>query len=558
MSLDPSPGRTPRVRLRRHWMVVMLVLSSALSATPALAQLTGPDIGPAHSGSWYHQPQSGHGFSLEFGITGAGEPLAVAYWYAYDDQGQPLFLVGQGTPEGNRVEVAFIAPQGMVFGEFDPATVTRHPAGTGVFEFSDRTTGSFSYAPSEHSRDTLGHTEVDRLPISRLFGVPAPGAFHEPALHACLPVSDSPFPDYNSQPLAADASGMDRDARAIAADLKLGWNIGNTMEAIGGETAWGNPEVSSELLALVKANGFDAIRIPASWHQYADADTAKIDPAWLDRVRAVVQHAMDNDLVVILNIHWDSGWLENNVTPQAQAEVLARQRAYWQQIATHLREFDDRLLFASANEPNVEDAPQMAVLQSYHQAFVNAVRCTGGRNAHRVLVVQGPSTDIEKTHELWTQMPVDTVANRLMAELHFYTPYNFTLMSQDEPWGKQFYFWGAGNHSATDPERNPTWGEEATVDQLLALAKQQFVDQGIPVIIGEFGAQRRDNLAGEALERHLASRAWWLEYVTRESLANGLLPFYWDTGGLFDRRNLTVLDQQALDALLRGAGPSNR
>jgi aryl-phospho-beta-D-glucosidase BglC (GH1 family) len=333
------------------------------------------------------------------------------------------------------------------------------------------------------------------------------------------------------------------------------------MEAIGGETAWGNPEVSAGVLALVKASGFDAIRIPAAWDQYAEPDTARIDPAWLDRVKSVVQLAIDQDLDVIVNIHWDGGWLENNVTPGQQDEVIARQRAYWQQIATRLREFDDRLLFASANEPNAEDAEQVAVLNAYHQAFVGAVRCTGGRNAHRVLVLQGPKTDIETTDALWTSMPVDTVAGRLMAELHFYTPYNFTLMSQDESWGKQFYYWGAGNHSATDPERNPTWGEEDTVDALLAMAKRQFVDQGIPVIIGEFGAQRRDNLTGEVRERHLESRAYWLEYVTRQSLANGLLPFYWDTGGLdnnqsgiFDRRALTVFDQQALDALMRGAG----
>ena len=45
-------------------------------------------------------------------------------------------------------------------------------------------------------------------------------------------------------------------------------------------------------------------------------------------------------------------------------------------------------MFASANEPNVKTAEQMAVLMSYHQTFIDAVRATGTQR-HRVLVVQG-------------------------------------------------------------------------------------------------------------------------------------------------------------------------
>jgi endoglucanase len=315
------------------------------------------------------------------------------------------------------------------------------------------------------------------------------------------------------------------------------------------------------LIQLVKASGFDAIRVPASWDQYANQDTAKIDVNWLNRVKEVVQYCVDNNMPVIVNIHWDGGWLENHVTPDKQEDNNAKQKAYWQQIATHLRDFDEHLMFASANEPNVETAEQMEVLLSYHQTFIDAVRSTGGRNAYRVLVVQGPNTDIETTNKLWTQMPTDTVANRLMAEVHFYTPYNFTGLTEDQPWGNQFYYWGEGFHSSTDTAHNSTWGEEDTVDQLLSLMKRQFVDNGIPVIIGEFGAMRRDNLTGDALQLHLASRAYYLKYVTQRSVANGLLPFYWDNGGLdnlgfgiFNRRTNSVFDQQSLDALIQGAG----
>nr|WP_315152479.1 cellulase family glycosylhydrolase [uncultured Flavobacterium sp.] len=370
--------------------------------------------------------------------------------------------------------------------------------------------------------------------------------------------STSLYPSYNTNPIAADATGMSSNATELASKMKLGWNIGNTLEATGGETAWGNPKVTKALIDFVKANGFNAIRIPCSWNQYlANSTNAQIKADWLARVKEVVQYCVDNDMYVIVNIHWDGGWLENNCTETKKVENNAKQKAFWEQIATQLRGFDEHLLFASANEPNVDNATQMAVLNSYHQTFIDAVRSTGGKNAYRNLIIQGPSTDIEKTNKLMTTLPTDKVANRMMAEVHFY-PYQFTLMTKDESWGKMFYYWGAGNHSTTDTERNPTWGEEADIDKLFKSMKTQFVDKGIPVILGEFGAIRRD-LTGDALTLHLKSRADFLKYVVKQSRANGMIPFYWDAGfmgdntmTIFNRTNNTVYDTQALTALQDG------
>jgi len=361
------------------------------------------------------------------------------------------------------------------------------------------------------------------------------------------------FPGYNTSAIAPDAAGMSSTAMEIAKKIKVGFNIGNTLEAIGGETAWGNPQITNDLIKFVKQSGFNAIRLPCSFNQYSDVGTAKISSSWLNRVKQVVQYCVTNDVYVILNIHWDGGWLENNCTEAKKADNNARQKAFWEQIATTLRDFDEHLLFASANEPNVSDAVQMGVLLSYHQTFIDAVRSTGGKNAYRVLVVQGPNTDIETTKKLMTQLPTDIIPNRMMAEIHYYTPWNFAGMTKDESWGSMAYYWGKDYHSTTDPAHNSTWGEEAEVDRLFVLMKNQFVDKGIPVVLGEFGAIRRDNLTGDALKLHLASRAFYLKYVTKQANANGLLPFFWDTGGLFDRSKNTVSDQQSLDALMQGA-----
>ena len=147
-----------------------------------------------------------------------------------------------------------------------------------------------------------------------------------------------------------------------------------------------------------------------------------------------------------------------------------------------------------------------------------------------------------------------------MAEIHYYTPYQFCLMTEDADWGKMFYYWGEGYHSDTDTEHNATWGEESTVDELLGLMKSQFTDHGIPVIMGEFLVIRRSSLTGDNLELHLASRAYFLKYVTQQAKIDRIIPFYWDAGNmgvnasaLFNRQNNTVYDQQALDALMEGA-----
>jgi hypothetical protein len=192
----------------------------------------------------------------------------------------------------------------------------------------------------------------------------------------------------------------------------------------------------------------------------------------------------------------------------------------------------------------------MAVLLSYHQTFIDAVRSTGGRNSYRVLVFQGASTDIEKTEDLLKTFPTDEVEDKLMAEVHYYTPYQFCLMAEDADWGKVFYYWGEGYHSATDTDRNANWGEEADMDRLFGISSSQFVSKGYPVILGEFGAYKRSNIPEQEL--HESSVEYFNETVVRTANKHGLIPYYWDTGGILNRTNGSVKDQGLLNALLQG------
>ncbi|AEV98714.1 hypothetical protein A4D02_09215 [Niastella koreensis] len=343
-------------------------------------------------------------------------------------------------------------------------------------------------------------------------------------------------------------------AQTVAGQMKAGWNLGNTLEAICGENAWGNPTTSQTLINAVKAAGFNTVRIPCAWDCHAT--NGVIDANWLARVKAVVDYCIGNQLYAIINIHWDGGWLENNCTTGAQSAVNAKQQNYWTQIANYFKNYNEHLLFASANEPAVSDATGMSVLLSYHQTFINAVRATGGNNSSRTLIIQGPSTNIDNTNTLMNTLPTDQIANRLMVEVHYYTPWNYCGLTSDASWGSMFYYWGNGYHSTIEPSRNATWGEESEVERALGLMKTKFVDKGIPVLIGEFGTIKRTNPADASV--HQASREYFNKYVVSSAKSKGMVPVYWDNGasdfGLFNRSTGAATDQGVIDAIMQGAG----
>ena len=368
------------------------------------------------------------------------------------------------------------------------------------------------------------------------------------------------YPSYNTSALEPDKTGVEKNASQLADEMIIGWNIGNTLEvpaSDGGETGWGNPKVTRQLIEKVKEAGFNAIRIPCAWDSYADQETAEIDDVWLQRVQEVVDYCIENNLYVVLNSHWDGGWLEENPVYDKQEEVNLKQKAFWEQIATYFRDYDEHLLFAGTNEVHEDygepSSENIEVQESYNQTFVDAVRSTGGKNAYRNLVVQTYNTNIAHGLEYFS-LPEDEAEDRLMVEVHYYDPYNFTLNSDIDnactQWGEPF-----ADGDVCD------WGQESYVDDQFSRLKQTFVDQGVPVIIGEYGVIHRTSLTGDAYDKHVEARNYYLEYVTRTAVDNGITPFYWDNGhdgdggfALFDRSSGEVVDEPALNALMKGAG----
>lgn len=355
--------------------------------------------------------------------------------------------------------------------------------------------------------------------------------------------------------IPADKTGMLSDASALAKKMKIGWNLGNTLDATSAttasETLWGNPKTTKQLIDGVKAAGFNTVRIPCAWSAYIeDASTYRIKESWLARVKEVVDYCVDNDMYAIINIHWDGGWLENNPTFDKQEEINIKQKALWEQIAVYFRDYDEHLLFAGTNEVHKDygtpSAENLTVQMSFNQTFVDAVRSTGGRNAWRNLIVQSYNTNIDLA-VAHLKMPTDNVSNRQFAEVHFYDPYDFALQEDagfKTQWGKDF----VGKDVSS-------WGQEDWVDKAFGLMKTTFVDKGYPVILGEYGAILRSSLTS-GLADHVKARNYYLSYITKTALANGLVPIYWDNGvsgdkgfGLFDRNNGKQLHSDAIKAI---------
>ncbi|MCY4753719.1 glycoside hydrolase family 5 protein [Pelomonas aquatica] len=355
---------------------------------------------------------------------------------------------------------------------------------------------------------------------------------------AAAPAADTPTPTPGMRALTS---------LQLSQLMGAGWNLGNSLEAIGGETAWGNPATTQALLNAVAAAGFKTVRIPVSWKQYADANDV-IGTTWMSRVAEVVGYAQKAGLFAIINIHWDGGWMQPSFAQQAMAD--ARVTTFWTQIANRFKAFDDTLLFAGTNEVMVTGdygtptTEYVTVQNGFNQAFVNAVRATGGNNAVRHLVVQGFNTNIDHTVN-FAVMPADPAKDRLMVEVHYYDPYDFTLNDKSTIWQ-----WGA---ATTDPAATAAWGGEAYTDAQFQKMKGKFVDRGVPVLLGEFAAIRRSEYAGAETYR-LA----WDRYTARSARAYGLVPVYWDAGaardnhssGLFDRATGAQVYPEFIQALV--------
>lgn len=344
-------------------------------------------------------------------------------------------------------------------------------------------------------------------------------------------------------------TGMrDVTAQQIVDDMKIGWNLGNTLDAYGtttsnslsSEISWGNPKTTHAMIDRIKAAGFNTVRIPTTWYNHmGSAPNYTIDSAWFDRVEEVMNYAFDNNMYVILNMHHEDSWLVP--TYEKQEQVKAQLTKSWAQIANRFNKYGDHLIFETMNEPRPVGASNewtggshenREVINNYNLAAVNTIRNTGGNNKTRCIMV--PTLAASTTSVAVNDYVIPNDDKRIIVSLHMYSPYFFAMdQAGTANWG-----------TATD---------KSELDSQFDAIANKFVKSGHPVVIGEFGTINKNNNSARAIHA---------EYYVKAAKSRHITPVWWDNGysaagksdsyGLLNRNTLNLDCPEVVSALIKG------
>ena len=299
-------------------------------------------------------------------------------------------------------------------------------------------------------------------------------------------------------------------AKDLVAQMTYGWNLGNTMDATGegldSETCWLPVKVKTNeyMISLLPDAGFNVLRVPVTWGNHLIDDNYTIDPEWMDRVQEVVNYGIDRGMFVILNTHHEEWYMPKE---SQKAEDIEGIKAIWSQISDRFKGYDEHLIFEGLNEPRLRGEgaewtgtdEARKIINEYEKAFVDTVRASGGNNADRCLMITGYAASSMQNNLAAIELPEDS--DKLIISVHAYLPYSFAL-----------------DKNGTD-KYDPN---DASITQFFDTLDQLFVSNGIPVIVGEFGAMNKENLEDrvQCLDDYLAAASkydipciWWDNYV---------------------------------------------
>ncbi len=318
------------------------------------------------------------------------------------------------------------------------------------------------------------------------------------------------MPALESDTLAADTL----TAFEITKEMKIGWNYGNCLDAtvtgdtatVESETAWGNPKATQELMDAIKAKGFNTVRLPTTWYQHLDADN-NIDPEWMARVHEVVDYCYKNDMYVILNLHHEN-WVNRSDLGEAYDEMKPKLLAIWQQIADEFTDYDQHLIFECMNEPRAVGTThewwgplqsEVDCINQLNADFVELIRNDDSPYADtRLLMIPGYCASSDLTMISKVVVPDD---DYVAVSVHAYSPYGFTM-----------------NPAVTD---HSTFTDAYRTELLSILegVRSTFIENDIPVVIGEFSASNYDNTE---------ARCEWAECYISTTKKYGIPCVLWD------------------------------
>lgn len=381
---------------------------------------------------------------------------------------------------------------------------------------------------------------------------------------------------------AVNLSGCGRKERwqDFVKDMGMGWNLGNTFDAIDCnelsdeldyEGAWlpGKTKTTKEMISLVKEQGFRTIRIPVSWHNHVDITTDgsgnkvyTIREAWMNRVKEVVDYCYEEGLYVIINIHHDNNFIYP--TEECREQSISYITQIWTQVATEFAEYDHHLLYEVFNEvrlvgtddewtpdtPNAKAA--QLIINEYAQAGVDAIRAVDtGYNASRYIMCTGYAGNMYAYKN--QVLPVDKgkYSNRIIVSIHPYSPYSFCMDVSEN--GKSVY----------DEQ------VQSDVREVFRVINQQWTSKDVPVVISEWGTiLKADN--EESRREHALYYVNQAVTACKDSAGETVqIPcILWDNGsiadvtkgetfGYLDRQNVTWFDQGYVDAIIDACDVEN-
>jgi len=351
----------------------------------------------------------------------------------------------------------------------------------------------------------------------------------------------------------------DSGAADFVSNIKLGWNLGNTLDAVPWdgfyrytpnptvedyESLWVKHFTTQENIDALKNAGFNAIRIPVSWAKAADKDHV-IRRDWMERVTEIVNYAAARDMYIILNTHHDESIFKfRDAETEASLQAFAK---IWAQIASQFKNYNEKLIFEGLNEPRTKGSAnewtggtvnERNNLNKHHQVFVDVVRSTGGNNDKRFLMISTYAASASLAAVSGLVLPNDKAENKLIVSVHAYSPYDFALNVRSP-----VNTWSIDNKDDVSAITEP-------IDRVYDL----FIKNGVPAIMGEFGAINKNN--DEV-------RGQWAEFYVGYAREKGMPCFLWDNGGfsgdgelfgLIYREDNEIEYPLYMEGLLRGAG----
>lgn len=313
-------------------------------------------------------------------------------------------------------------------------------------------------------------------------------------------------------------------AHDINEKLGRGVNFGNMFEA---NPAW-SKELKPEYFPLISEWGFNSVRVPIKWSIHAETEAPyTIDPEFMDTIRSVVDLALANDLMVVINMHHYDEIFED---PAGHTE---RFLAMWDQISLEFKDYPDSLLFEILNEPH-KDLDQAA----WNALFPIALDTIRKDNPTRVVVIGPPDWNGVGSIDKLAWPENDT---NLIVTVHYYSPFHFTHQ-------------GASWVDGSDEWLGETW--DSTAQQLLAVVNdfgkvRSFASsKNVPVWVGEFGAYST---------AEMVHRKQWTAYIARKCEEWGFSWAYWEFAagfGVYDP-GFNVWRNDLLNALTERTDPNS-